>query len=125
MRVPSDYEVRPLVTENQRRAAKDLAQCGTCGRYWDDGISTGITPVPSGRCPFEYFHGEPDRVRYVIVPDSAACWNVAPITRWYVSDDTAVRYAHLHLPKAGQYRLAEADENGNPDRHVAYLYRRA
>lgn len=30
--------------------------CGTCGRGWDDSVSTSWTPVPSGRCPFEYDH---------------------------------------------------------------------
>ena len=36
--------------------------CGNCGRGWDDSISTSgpgyFTPVPSGRCPFEYDHNE-------------------------------------------------------------------
>lgn len=30
--------------------------CNTCGRTWDDGMSTELTPAPSGRCPFEYMH---------------------------------------------------------------------
>ena len=34
--------------------------CGECGRGWDDSISTSgpgyFTPVPAGRCPFEYEH---------------------------------------------------------------------
>ena len=30
--------------------------CGTCGRGWDDSVSTSCTPTPSGRCPFEYEH---------------------------------------------------------------------
>lgn len=30
--------------------------CGVCGRAWDDSISTSTTPVPAGRCPFEYEH---------------------------------------------------------------------
>lgn len=34
--------------------------CGTCGRAWDDTISTPVTPVPSARCPFEYEHEERD-----------------------------------------------------------------
>ena len=34
----------------------DIATCGHCGRSWDDGLITGITPTPSGRCPFEYDH---------------------------------------------------------------------
>ena len=36
----------------ERRAAT----CGTCNRSWDDTVSTSMTPVPSGRCPFEYEH---------------------------------------------------------------------
>lgn len=39
----------------ERRAAT----CGVCGRSWDDSVSTSVTPVPSGRCPFEYDH-EPE-----------------------------------------------------------------
>ena len=31
----------------------DVATCGACGRSWDDGQSTGVTPTPAGRCPFE------------------------------------------------------------------------
>lgn len=31
----------------------DVATCGTCGRSWDDEQSTGCTPAPSARCPFE------------------------------------------------------------------------
>jgi len=30
--------------------------CGHCKRGWDDSVSTSVTPVPSGRCPFEYDH---------------------------------------------------------------------
>ena len=30
--------------------------CGACGRAWDDTVSTAVTPVPAGRCPFEYDH---------------------------------------------------------------------
>jgi hypothetical protein len=34
----------------------DIATCGTCGRSWDDSHASGVTPTPSGRCPFEYSH---------------------------------------------------------------------
>lgn len=30
--------------------------CGACGRAWDDTVSTAVTPVPAGRCPFEAEH---------------------------------------------------------------------
>lgn len=36
-----------------------LATCGACGRTWDDGRITAVTPAPAGRCPFEDMH-EPD-----------------------------------------------------------------
>lgn len=51
--VPSDFVVRPL---KEGEPAKDRATCGTCGRSWDDGLATGMTPTPAGRCPFEAFH---------------------------------------------------------------------
>ena len=38
----------------------DLATCGTCGRTWNDAAVSGITPAPSGRCPFEYDHEDTD-----------------------------------------------------------------
>jgi hypothetical protein len=31
--------------------------CVTCGAAWDDTVSTAVTPVPAGRCPFEADHG--------------------------------------------------------------------
>ena len=34
------------------------ATCGTCGRTWDDSIITSMTPAPSARCPFEYYHDD-------------------------------------------------------------------
>lgn len=34
----------------------DIATDGSCGLSWDDSIITGMTPTPSARCPFEYFH---------------------------------------------------------------------
>lgn len=43
--VLGDYVVEP-----------DIATDGACGLSWDDSIVTGMTPAPSARCPFEYFH---------------------------------------------------------------------
>lgn len=51
--VPDDFPVRPLGPDDP---ATDRATCGDCGRSWDDAISTSMTPAPSARCPFEYFH---------------------------------------------------------------------
>lgn len=56
-RIPSDYPVKPLSSAD---TAIRRATCGTCDLSWDDGISTGMTPAPSARCPFEPFHNSPD-----------------------------------------------------------------
>lgn len=47
--IPEDWPVQPDDEGN--------ATCETCGLSWDDDASTSLTPVPSGRCPFESFHG--------------------------------------------------------------------
>lgn len=71
--IPSDFEVQPIANPDlswgrRRNAEGDweentIATCGECGLSWDDGVSTSMTPTPSGRCPFEYFHeyGDEDR----------------------------------------------------------------
>ena len=51
--IPVGFPVRPLVAG---QSAMDKATCGYCGLSWDDGKVTSMTPTPSGRCPFEYFH---------------------------------------------------------------------
>lgn len=56
--VPADHPVQPLITKEERDMAVDLAQCGECLRYWDDGLCTSMTPAPSARCPFEAYHAE-------------------------------------------------------------------
>ena len=57
MKVPADYPVKPLRRDTKAwREAEDLARCGSCGRYWDDGKVTEMTPAPAARCPFESFH---------------------------------------------------------------------
>ena len=52
-KIPKNYPVKVLRANSR---AKDRCTCMTCGRSWDDGISTSMTPTPSGRCPFEAFH---------------------------------------------------------------------
>ncbi|AXQ61399.1 hypothetical protein SEA_MARIETTA_80 [Gordonia phage Marietta] len=41
------------------RTLADVVRCLDCGRAWDDAHTTGVTPSPSGRCPFEHDHGLP------------------------------------------------------------------
>jgi hypothetical protein len=57
--VPTDHPVQPVRAPHWSDRDHGLTQCGSCGRYWDDSVPTSLTPVPSGRCPFEYFHGGP------------------------------------------------------------------
>ncbi len=60
-KIPSDYPVKPLKRGTKAwKAAKEIATCGACGRSWDDGKVTSMTPTPSGRCPFEAYHSDDD-----------------------------------------------------------------
>ncbi len=72
IRVPRDHEVQPL-KPGENPPGKTT--CGTCHLSWDDDKVTGMTPTPSGRCPFEYFHAEeqevPERGLGPNAPDSA------------------------------------------------------
>lgn len=53
--VPPEFEVQPT-----KAKGPNIATDGNCGLSWDDDVSTTYTPVPSGRCPFEWFHGNVD-----------------------------------------------------------------
>lgn len=59
--VPASFEVKPLARNQE---AGDRCTCGTCGLSWDDSLSTSHTPSPSGRCPFEAFHGNTTRLTF-------------------------------------------------------------
>jgi len=50
--IPTNHEVQPIPLGSTPSATT----CGHCGLTWDDDKVTGITPAPSGRCPFEWFH---------------------------------------------------------------------
>lgn len=52
-KVPASWPVQPL---KPGELAEDRAECGDCGRAWDDGKVTSMTPAPAGRCPFENWH---------------------------------------------------------------------
>lgn len=53
-----DRGVIELLTPEAIERTPGAATCGTCGRSWDDDHSTGVTPTPAGRCPFEDDHDE-------------------------------------------------------------------
>jgi hypothetical protein len=74
--IPADFEVQPLTTDAEVAAAVEPAICGYCGLIWDNGKSTGITPTPGGRCPFEYFHEYRDEDEgYTASKKTAEEWN--------------------------------------------------
>lgn len=49
-------EVFDVSTYKETHPDAEVVTCGACGRSWDDSVSTAWTPVPAGRCPFEYEH---------------------------------------------------------------------
>ena len=53
--IPRYWPVRPIRSKTKRKS-KSVMTCGHCKRAWDDNKVTSMTPVPSGRCPFESFH---------------------------------------------------------------------
>lgn len=57
--IPEDWPVQPL---KEGETVADEAKCGHCDLRWDDGKVTEMTPAPSGRCPFEAFHLQPEDV---------------------------------------------------------------
>ena len=78
---------------------------GNCGLSWDDSIITGMTPTPSARCPFEYFHkydedGYCPPLRKFDIPDD---FEVTPVAeggqepdnrpKWYDDRDKVVAFA--------------------------------
>jgi hypothetical protein len=73
--IPDDFDVKVL---DNPADGIDPALCGSCGRWWDDGVTTSRTPVPAGRCPFEYFHDhiwpEPGESFKVRLPTHDSRW---------------------------------------------------
>lgn len=59
----SEVRAGSVVADDGRTIA-DVAQCGACGRSWDDAVTTASTPTPGARCPFEYDHDRPFRRWY-------------------------------------------------------------
>ena len=59
--IPKDFPVKPFILRRMHKPAPVATwTCGSCGLSWDDGKATTLTPAPSGRCPFEYFHKHED-----------------------------------------------------------------
>lgn len=127
--VPADFEVQPLTTDAEVAAAVDPAICGYCGLIWDDGKSTGFTPTPGGRCPFEYFHEYRDEDEGYTASKKTAEWNPlvssGEYQRIYVSelepgmvtafDKTIAEVNHLPSEKVRvRYTDGTSERYGNP-----------
>jgi len=69
--IPADYPVQP-VHENTPGATR----CNECGLSWMDSISTSMTPVPSGRCPFEAFHEEREPGQRIWIDTDTGTWGI-------------------------------------------------
>lgn len=74
--IPKDFPVQPISPGSPEalEAGDNLAHCGACDRYWDDGKPTTYTPTPGARCPFEAFHPEPEEETE---PDKTAALRIA------------------------------------------------
>lgn len=87
--VPASHPVQPVEfmspEYHEIRARGALAQCGACSRMWDDGTPTSMTPTPSGRCPFEYYHADASPAEWSGSPDPDS-----PDTHW-IDDATGER----------------------------------
>lgn len=86
--------------------------CGTCGRTWDDGRISELTPVPSGRCPFEYAHAhEPEPEHFAVLPGRVIAIDGKP----------AVYLAIRQDPRTQERGMAPADADALTRRIVALL----
>ncbi len=87
------YEVTALKGAELADARRigSAVTCGTCGRSWDDSISTSVTPVPAGRCPWESHHEDDDEDEY----QSDAEALVAELARFELTEDTDPRLKEI------------------------------
>jgi hypothetical protein len=91
--VPADWPVQPIdYAAREQFNAKRLAVCGTCGRMWDDGKVTSMTPAPSGRCPFEPIHGvwTDYECHFEVIVSTDAAGTVSP--RAYLNDENSATW---------------------------------
>lgn len=80
-----------------------VATCGECGRSWNDAAVSGVTPVPSGRCPFEYEHGK----RYIVIENTPGY--LPEDDDPFITDDYSAAVEYLN-ERAASY---EDDADGN------------
>ncbi len=78
-RALSPHPPSPPIKEGETKA---IATDGGCGLSWDDSLVTSMTPAPSGRCPFEYFHEYDDgELSFMLdATDIPYDWPVQPVT---------------------------------------------
>lgn len=99
--VPMDFPVQPTT-----KGGPNIATDGTCGLSWDDSVSTSMTPAPSGRCPFEYFHGNVDDHLKVISKEAGPL--MREVVRVLLDRETITYHAVLELTSGQLYELYES-----------------
>jgi hypothetical protein len=124
--IESSHPVRPLPPEQviAPTAGMIVMTCGVCHRSWDDAVSTTMTPVPSGRCPFEYEHITP--YEDDADPDDEDPYDVNGAPRYSFTEN-----ANVPMMTLGQFRAATAyrdastlivvETGTNQERHVASM----
>ncbi len=90
-------EVRILHDDDQ---PPGRTTCGTCGLSWDNNISTATTPVPSGRCPFEYEHPDGSTVTVTLVIENT----------YELYDDVTTTYSDVVVPAPPSVDSDEYDD---------------
>jgi hypothetical protein len=95
-------------TDDDGKPISAMTQCGVCLRWWDDAIVTSMTPVPAGRCPFEYDH--PSTELESAVSDT--------LTLTFSSDASTGTYAAVFSALEGWTIDIERTNDGYPDEGV-------
>jgi hypothetical protein len=55
--ISEDNGAQPQLDDDGKTKVVE-AQCGECGKTWNDALITERTPAPSARCPYESIHEE-------------------------------------------------------------------
>lgn len=115
--IPPDHPVQPLAPD---QLVPGRTTCGYCGLSWDDDQPTSLTPVPSARCPFEYFH-KPDPVAEQEAKFESDYWAEHPdypVADWQhevAEDNTRQSYREWVLQRLEEAWDEEDEEENETD----------
>ena len=93
----------------------DIMTCGTCGRSWNDAASSQWTPVPAGRCPFEYEHRLPEK-RYQITRTQVVKFTTwVQATSWEDAEAIARSACSLQWEEDSEYDTESIEWTGEEE----------